>query len=656
MSALATAAPARKPAAAPPARGVLAGAPSQAQEAPEFGMDRDESAAGWAARHSGERMPPPAIRARTEAGAGSSAGYAGGRGIEFTPSAGGILQRKCACGGNAPAGGECEECREKKLQRKLAIGSTSDPLEREADQVAERVLSGPPAGAAAHSPVRVQRFTGSVEAGAATAPASVDRVLASPGQPLRKDVREDMAGRFGHDFSGVRVHTDSAAAQSARDVNARAYTVGRGIVFGPGQFAPGEPAGRCLLAHELVHVVQQQSERAQLPTTNLPRTSRTRGALPGLTTAGLLLQRVQLTYDDGPDSAGHTKTVLDELNAAGARATFYVVGKRVAQGDNWQTVFAIAKGGHWLGNHAYDWNDSADEHIFLHGTAEERAEKILNTEWAIREALIKGRDDAKAKKTWDGIPSGSRGYINDVIVHGTGRFRTPGFKSKPWTSDGQTTLAALATANSVLAATGLRPLVTTELSKWGLDYEGVTVDPKDWKKGATQSDIESGVKDNLGSNDDSILLHSRLATSAAATPAIVADIIKRKFSFDPTKRGVAGTVKPAAGFAELPVISNPPTSSEITAARAWLKKNMLSFGPWISGSVSIGIFKLAQLAGQQEVLAFAAEIKATKVKTADGEIPMANWMNSNPEWRIFVGFFENWVTEKPFPHIKGVTI
>jgi hypothetical protein len=55
----------------------------------------------------------------------------------------------------------------------------------------------------------------------------------------------------------VRVHSSAAAEQSAREVNALAYTVGRDIVFGPGQFAPGTHAGRRLLAHELAHVVQQ---------------------------------------------------------------------------------------------------------------------------------------------------------------------------------------------------------------------------------------------------------------------------------------------------------------------------------------------------------------------------------------------------------------
>ena len=68
-----------------------------------------------------------------------------------------------------------------------------------------------------------------------------------------------MEQRFGHDFSQVRVHSGGAAEQSARDVNANAYTVGHNIVFGAGQFAPETHEGRRLLAHELTHVAQQEA-------------------------------------------------------------------------------------------------------------------------------------------------------------------------------------------------------------------------------------------------------------------------------------------------------------------------------------------------------------------------------------------------------------
>ncbi|MEN6488607.1 MAG: DUF4157 domain-containing protein [Smithella sp.] len=93
---------------------------------------------------------------------------------------------------------------------------------------------------------------------AASAPPLVKEVLRSPGQPLEGKTRSFFEQRLGHDFSRVRVHTDERAAKSAQEVNALAYTVGRNISFGSGQFAPETEAGRKLLAHELTHVLQNE--------------------------------------------------------------------------------------------------------------------------------------------------------------------------------------------------------------------------------------------------------------------------------------------------------------------------------------------------------------------------------------------------------------
>ena len=132
------------------------------------------------------------------------------------------LRRKCACDQHIVAGGECAECRKK----------------HEAD-VLQHAALGP-------------NVAGEV-------PPIVYDVLRSPGQPLDAGTRAFMEPRFGHDFSGVRVHTDAKAAESARAVNALAYTVGREMVFGAGQYVPTTNAGRKLMAHELTHVVQQSS-------------------------------------------------------------------------------------------------------------------------------------------------------------------------------------------------------------------------------------------------------------------------------------------------------------------------------------------------------------------------------------------------------------
>lgn len=128
----------------------------------------------------------------------------------------GSLLRKCACGGTPGPDGACAECRRRRLQR-------------QADQSAMSL----------------------------TVPPVVREVLRSPGQPLDSATRASMEQSLGHDFSQVRVHADEKAAESARAVNALAYTVGRDVVFGTGQFAPDTMAGRRLLAHELTHVVQQ---------------------------------------------------------------------------------------------------------------------------------------------------------------------------------------------------------------------------------------------------------------------------------------------------------------------------------------------------------------------------------------------------------------
>ncbi|MDO8597875.1 MAG: DUF4157 domain-containing protein, partial [Sulfuricaulis sp.] len=90
-----------------------------------------------------------------------------------------------------------------------------------------------------------------------TAPSQVNDVLAAPGRPLDATTRRFMEARFGHDFSNVRIHTDERAVQSARSVDALAYTSGANIVFSGGAYNPHSSAGKHLLAHELAHVIQQ---------------------------------------------------------------------------------------------------------------------------------------------------------------------------------------------------------------------------------------------------------------------------------------------------------------------------------------------------------------------------------------------------------------
>ncbi|GGY40187.1 eCIS core domain-containing protein [Pseudoduganella albidiflava] len=153
----------------------------------------------------------------------------------------------CACGGSCP---RCQ------ARSALTIGASGDAGERQADAAAEQVMRKPGRG---HVPALAAAPGGSVTGGEPATPASVDAVLRSPGQALDGPTRDFFESGYGHDFSGVRVHADSAAAQSARQMDALAYTVGRDIVFDSGQLAPHTPEGRHLLAHELAHVVQQSA-------------------------------------------------------------------------------------------------------------------------------------------------------------------------------------------------------------------------------------------------------------------------------------------------------------------------------------------------------------------------------------------------------------
>ncbi|HRI15067.1 MAG TPA: DUF4157 domain-containing protein [Verrucomicrobiota bacterium] len=183
------------------------------------------------------------------------------------PSQSRILQRKCACGGSAGMAGECEECSKQQrsgLQAKLKVNEPGDIYEQEADRIADQVMAAPAHTAVSSAPPRIQRVsapsTGKLEA----ASVSVDVALASPGRPLDAALRQYMEQRFGHEFSRVRVHHDAAAADSASEVDAHAYTVGHDIVFGAQQFSPDTRRGRQLLAHELAHVVQQGCARGEV--------------------------------------------------------------------------------------------------------------------------------------------------------------------------------------------------------------------------------------------------------------------------------------------------------------------------------------------------------------------------------------------------------
>ena len=188
-----------------------------------------------------------------------------------------VLQRQAAASAPPPNG-----------SGSLPIGPPDDPLEREADRIAAQITSGlgnPTEPSQAHTGLglRLQRTcacggageceackkkpmlqrtpTGAGVRGHTSAPSTVPPIvheaLRSPGRPLDAATRAFMEPGLGRNFGHVQVHTDALAEQSATEIHARAYTVGRDIVFARNQFSPSTPEGKKLLAHELVHVVQQ---------------------------------------------------------------------------------------------------------------------------------------------------------------------------------------------------------------------------------------------------------------------------------------------------------------------------------------------------------------------------------------------------------------
>ncbi len=172
-------------------------------------------------------------------------------------------------GSNCACGGSCPRCQQAQLGQTVpAISRSGDVAEREADQAADHVLSTPATHQAdVHRtsntiPPLSRSATGPVPATAV--PGVVHDVVNSPGRPLDSETRAFFEPRFGDDLSHVRVHADQSAADSAEAIDAKAYTYGRDMVFGAGQYAPETDAGKRLLAHELAHVRQAPHRRGRV--------------------------------------------------------------------------------------------------------------------------------------------------------------------------------------------------------------------------------------------------------------------------------------------------------------------------------------------------------------------------------------------------------
>jgi peptidoglycan hydrolase-like protein with peptidoglycan-binding domain len=211
-----------------------------------------------------------------------------------------IVQRKAACA----CGGTCPHCMSEHLQAKLSVSEPGDPLEREADHVADTVMRMPHRAAANHARVSMQPL--SIHPASGTGKKSSRPAMWSTGQgdplepswfddeqdttsyavqraagtdtkthrpgvavetelgnlpqggtALSREERQFFEPRFGSDFGSVRIHADARADRLARAINAEAFTVGSHIAFRSERYAPQTESGRHLLAHELTHVVQQ---------------------------------------------------------------------------------------------------------------------------------------------------------------------------------------------------------------------------------------------------------------------------------------------------------------------------------------------------------------------------------------------------------------
>lgn len=151
------------------------------------------------------------------------------------------------------------------IQAKLKIGQPNDIYEQEADRVAEQVMRMPEPQVWQQpeekeeeeiiQPKKVSRQTPEVT------PDLKSRIqsLKGGGQPLSESTRAFFEPRLGYNLSQIRVHVHTRAAGMARIINARAFTIGKHIVFGAGQYSPFTTTGKRLLAHEIVHAMQQRT-------------------------------------------------------------------------------------------------------------------------------------------------------------------------------------------------------------------------------------------------------------------------------------------------------------------------------------------------------------------------------------------------------------
>jgi hypothetical protein len=216
------------------------------------------------------------------------------------------------------------------IQAKLEISHPGDPLEEEADRVADHVMRMPEsavqrncatfASGASYSKCdeeNIQRKATPSYAPEASADISSLRASLCSGQPLPASVRAFFEPRFGTDFSQVQVHIGGRANEAAHAIQARAFTTRQDIVFGAGQYAPTTADGKRLLAHELAHVIQQRSEPQPALGSALVGDIQS-SSLAGETLDGIA--RIPRLLDSRPSVQARQNAVLDLQCIAGNKA------------------------------------------------------------------------------------------------------------------------------------------------------------------------------------------------------------------------------------------------------------------------------------------------------------------------------------------------
>jgi hypothetical protein len=155
------------------------------------------------------------------------------------------------------------------VQAQLETTTPGDAYEQEADRMADMVMTKidgvnqSDAVPSSHCPTPTISCFGGTSMPISSEMESQLQAMQGGGHSMPEGLRAQMEGSFGHNFSNVRLHTDSAAADMSSSINAKAFTHGNDIYFNQGQFQPNTPAGQHLIAHELTHTVQQGGKVAR---------------------------------------------------------------------------------------------------------------------------------------------------------------------------------------------------------------------------------------------------------------------------------------------------------------------------------------------------------------------------------------------------------